>query len=118
MQAGLLSGTFSAARAAALAPDDWRRRSEDFSGDDLERNLALAEALRPIAARYSTSVGAVAIAWTLATPGVSGAIVGARSPSQVDGWFAAASLTLGGEDLAEIAAAVERIGAGEGPTRP
>ncbi len=118
MQSGLLSGTFSAARAATLAADDWRRRSPEFSGEVLERNLALAEALRPIAARYGTSVGTVAIAWTLATPGVSGAIVGAREPSQVDGWIAAAGLTLGNDDLAEIATAVERVGAGEGPSRP
>ena len=118
MQSGLLSGAFSAARAAALAPDDWRRSSPDFSGAELERNLALAEALQPIAARHRTSVGAVAVAWTLATPGVSGAIVGARSPSQVDGWSAAANLTLDGDDLAEIISALERTGAGEGPTRP
>ncbi|MGD0742799.1 MAG: aldo/keto reductase [Acidimicrobiales bacterium] len=118
MQSGLLSGTFSAARVATLAADDWRRRSPEFSGEVLERNLALAEALRPIAARYGTSVGTVAIAWTLATPGVSGAIVGAREPSQVDGWIAAAGLTLGNDDLAEIATAVERVGAGEGPSRP
>ena len=118
MQAGLLSGTFSEARAAALTPEDWRRASPDFSGVELGKNLALAEALRPIATRHGTSVAAVAIAWTLTTPGVSGAIVGARSPAQVDGWFAAASLTLGEEDLAEIATAVERSGAGEGPTRP
>jgi aryl-alcohol dehydrogenase-like predicted oxidoreductase len=39
-------------------------------------------------------VSAVAIAWTLTWPGVTGAIVGARSPSQVDGWLGAATLTL------------------------
>ncbi len=118
MQAGLLSGAFTEARAASLAPDDWRRKSPDFSGSALQESLALADALRPIAAKHGVSVGAVAIAWTLATPGVSGAIVGARRPSQVDGWFTAARLTLGDEDLAEIAAAVRRTGAGEGPIRP
>jgi aryl-alcohol dehydrogenase-like predicted oxidoreductase len=116
MQAGLLTGAFTEARAAALDPDDWRRKSPDFVGAELRKNLALADALRPIAERRGTSVGAVAVAWTLATPGVSGAIVGARRPSQVDGWFAAAGLTLGEEDLAEIAAALDRTGAGEGPT--
>jgi len=118
MQAGLLSGTFSEARAAALDPEDWRRTSPDFSGAELAKNLALADALRPIAERYRVSVGAVAVAWTLATPGVTGAIVGARSPSQVDGWSAAADLPLDDADLAEIAAAVSRTGAGEGPVRP
>jgi hypothetical protein len=60
-------------------------------------------------------VGAVAVAWTLAWPGVTGAIVGARSPAQVDGWLAAASLELSDADLDEIAAAIELTNAGEGP---
>ncbi|WP_352743477.1 aldo/keto reductase [Mesorhizobium sp. M0701] len=86
-----------------------------LSGEKLTRNLAFAGALIPIAERHSTSVAAVAIAWTLAWPGVTGAIVGARSPAQVDGWLDAASLELTGRDLAEIAAAIEATGAGSGP---
>ncbi|HVC19517.1 MAG TPA: aldo/keto reductase [Vicinamibacterales bacterium] len=112
MQSGLLSGAFTAERAASLPADDWRSRVPDFTGDGLRRNLALADALRPIAARHRTSVGAVAIAWTLAWPGVTGAIVGARSAAQVDGWIAAASLTLSGLDLEEIALAINQTGAG------
>ena len=57
----------------------------------------------------------MAVAWTLAWPGVTGAIVGARSPEQVDGWIAAASLRLEPTDLAEIRSAIERTGAGSGP---
>jgi aryl-alcohol dehydrogenase-like predicted oxidoreductase len=64
------------------------------------------------------TVSAVAVAWTLAWPGVTGAIVGARSARQVEGWIAAATLELTPEDLDEIAAAIERTGAGSGPTRP
>ncbi len=89
MQSGLLTGSFSEARAAALGKDDWRSRSPEFQSPRLQSNLALAEALRPIAARHSTTVGAVAVAWTLAAPGVTGAIVGARNSAQVDGWIAA-----------------------------
>jgi aryl-alcohol dehydrogenase-like predicted oxidoreductase len=63
-------------------------------------------------------VGAVAVAWALAWPGVSGAIVGARDPGQVEGWLPAAELALTPEDLDEIAAAIERTGAGQGPARP
>ncbi len=87
MQSGLLTGRFTAERAAALSPDDWRSRVPDFTGERLTRNLALADALKPIAARHETTVAAVAVAWTLAWPGVSGAIVGARSPEQIDGWI-------------------------------
>ena len=56
--------------------------------------------------------------WTLAWPGVSGAIAGARNPGQVNGWLPAASLRLTRDDPGEIAAVIERTGAGEGPVRP
>lgn len=118
MQSGILTDSFGAERAAHMPPEDWRTRSPQFRSPALERNIALRDALKPIAARHGVSVSAVAIAWTLAWPGVAGAIVGARSPEQVDGWIAAGALTLTGDELAEIAAAVERTGAGGGPPRP
>jgi len=118
MQSGLLTGSFSAQRAAQLDAGDWRSRSPDFTGEGLRRNVALAEALRPIGERHGATVAAVAVAWTLAWPGVSGAIVGARSPAQVDGWIGAAALALTDADLDEIAGAIKRTGAGTGPVRP
>ena len=118
MQSGLLTERFDAARIAGLAPDDWRRKSPEFRPPRLERNLALRDALRPIARRRGSTVSALAVAWTLAWPGVTGAIVGARSARQVEGWIGAATLELAPEDLDEIAAAVERTRAGAGPTRP
>jgi aryl-alcohol dehydrogenase-like predicted oxidoreductase len=118
MQSGLLTDRFDAARIAGLAPDDWRRKSPEFRPPRLERNLALRDALRPIARRRGSTVSALAVAWTLAWPGVTGAIVGARSARQVEGWIGAATLELAPEDLDEIAAAVERTRAGAGPTRP
>jgi aryl-alcohol dehydrogenase-like predicted oxidoreductase len=118
MQAGLLTGAFTEARAAALPKDDWRSRSEFHTGPGLKRNLALAEALRPIAARHGTTAATVAVAWTLAWPAVTGAIVGARRPSQVDGWIDAARLELTAADLDEIARAIEATGAGSGPLKP
>ncbi|MEJ2853682.1 MULTISPECIES: aldo/keto reductase [unclassified Saccharothrix] len=114
-KAGLLTGAFTAARAAALPADDWRSAHTDFT-TNLTANLALADALRPIAARHGVSVAEVAIAWVLAWPGVTGAIVGARKPGQVDGWIGAPAVTLTEEDLAEIAAAAQQ--AGSGPVRP
>jgi aryl-alcohol dehydrogenase-like predicted oxidoreductase len=118
MQAGLLTGTFSAERAAALSAADWRSRNAEFAGERLARNLRLAEALKPIAARRGATVAAVAVAWTLAWPGVSGAIVGARNASQVDGWIGAATLELDTADMADIARAIRMTGAGSGPAAP
>ena len=86
-----------------------------------DRDVAVAPsfpALLPVAERHATTVSAVAIAWTLAWPGVTGAIVGARTPDQVDGWIGAASLELDPRDLDEIARAVAQSGAGAGPALP
>jgi aryl-alcohol dehydrogenase-like predicted oxidoreductase len=118
MQAGLLTGAFSVERAARLGDDDWRSRDPEFSGDRLRRNLALADGLHPVAEQRGTSVAAVAVAWTLAWRGVTGAIVGARNPEQVDGWLPAASMDLNDAELDAIAATIETTGAGEGPTHP
>jgi aryl-alcohol dehydrogenase-like predicted oxidoreductase len=118
MQSGILTDSFSTERVKKMAPDDWRSRSANFQTPNLERNIALRDALIPIARRHNTTASSVAIAWTLAWPGVTGAIVGARSAAQVDGWIGAATLELTAEDLDDIALAIERIGAGSGPTRP
>jgi aryl-alcohol dehydrogenase-like predicted oxidoreductase len=118
LQAGLLSGAMTPERVAALPADDWRQRNPEFAGDQLRRNLALTERLRPAAARHGVTVAAAAVAWVLAWPGVTGAIVGARRPEQLDDWATAGRLRLTGGDLDEIAAAIRETGAGTGPARP
>jgi aryl-alcohol dehydrogenase-like predicted oxidoreductase len=118
MQSGILTDAFSAARVAAMAPDDWRRRAPEFNEPARSRNLALRDNLHAIAVRRGTTVSAVAVAWTLAWPGVTAAIVGARSPAQVDGWIDAGRLTLTQDELAEITGAIESTGAGSGPVSP
>jgi aryl-alcohol dehydrogenase-like predicted oxidoreductase len=118
MASGLLTGAFTAERAARLEPGDWRAGHPDFTGTALSANLALAGALRPVAERQGVTPAAVAVAWTLAFPGVTGAIVGARRPGQVDGWLPAATLELKDDDLADIAAAIHATGAGTGPAAP
>jgi aryl-alcohol dehydrogenase-like predicted oxidoreductase len=115
MASGLLTGAFTAARAAHLDPGDWRAGHPDFTEPALSANLSLAEALRPVAERHGVIPAAVAVAWTLAVPGVTGAIVGARSPRQVDGWLPAATLELKEGDLSDIAAAIRATEAGTGP---
>jgi aryl-alcohol dehydrogenase-like predicted oxidoreductase len=118
MQSGLLTDSFKAQRVAGLASDDWRHGAPEFQEPNLRRNLELRDALRPIAQRHGVTVSSVAIAWTLCWPGVTGAIVGARTPAQVDGWIQGASLQLTEEDLREIASALTRTQAGTGPSQP
>jgi aryl-alcohol dehydrogenase-like predicted oxidoreductase len=118
MQAGLLTDRFTAERVSQLAPDDWRRSTPEFQEPNLSRNLRLRDALRPIAQRHGTTVAAVSVAWTLSWPGVTGAIVGARSAEQVDGWIRAGEIELTRQDLDEITRAITETQAGSGPARP
>lgn len=118
MASGLLTDGFSAERVERLAEGDWRRRSARFQAPELGRVLSLRDSLGPVATRHGSTIADVAVAWTLTWPGVTGAIVGARSAEQVDGWIGSASLQLTETDLAEIAAAIELSAAGQGPARP
>jgi aryl-alcohol dehydrogenase-like predicted oxidoreductase len=103
MQSGLLTGSWSQERMAALPADDWRKeKNRHFQPPLFERNLQLVEVLRTIAARHGATPGQVAIAWTLRHPAVTSAIVGARKPGQLRDLLPAATLTLTATDLAAI----------------
>ncbi|MBC2875022.1 MULTISPECIES: aldo/keto reductase [Streptomyces] len=117
LQSGLLTGAFSAERVANLPADDWRTDHHDFT-TGLAANLRLADALRPVAERYGATVAETALAWVLAWPGITGAIAGARTPAQIDGWIGGAAVELSAADLEEIATAITTTGAGTGPARP
>jgi aryl-alcohol dehydrogenase-like predicted oxidoreductase len=106
MQVGLLTDSFTPERIAELDQDDWRRTHPEFTSPRLQRNLALRDALVPIAREHSTTTGAVAVAWVLAQRHVTGAIVGASAASQVDGWIGAADLRLTYQDEERIASAL------------
>jgi len=118
MRSGLLTATSAADRWSALPEDDWRRTHPDFQEPALSRNLAVVDELRTIAAELDTSLSELAVAWTLHWPGVTGAIVGARRPSQVDEWVGGASLELDDEVVDRIAGVLRETGAGSGPVRP
>ena len=105
MSSGLLTGRMTRERIAALPDDDWRKHDERFQEPSLSRNLELVDRLTAAAERHDTVPGAVAIAWTLGNPAVDGAIVGFRSPEQVDPILAAADLELAEEDLEQIGGA-------------
>jgi len=106
MLSGMLTGTMTKTRAESLPANDWRRTNREFSEPRLSRNLAFVEVLRRIGARHGRTPGEVAVAWTLRRPEVTGAIVGARSAEQVDGWIGAATFRLTAEEQAMIEAAV------------
>jgi aryl-alcohol dehydrogenase-like predicted oxidoreductase len=102
MGSGILTGGMTRERIESLADDDWRKHDPRFQEPQLSEHLALVDRLAQVAARYDTSPGAVAVAWTLRNPAVDGAIVGFRRPAQVDPILSAANLDLTDQDLIEI----------------
>ena len=118
MASGLLTGSFNVEGLERLAEDDWRRGHPNFQEPALARNLELVERLREVARDVGCTLAELAIAWTLAWPAVTGAIVGARTPEEVDGWIGAAQVELSPDALAAIAGALEELAVGSGPTLP
>ncbi len=102
MASGLLSGAMTAERVASLPDDDWRKLNPAFNAPELQENLRLVDLLANVGQRHHLSAGAVAIAWTLRNPVVTGAIVGVRNPTQIDGLVGAADFRLSAGEVAEI----------------
>ena len=102
MASGLLTGAMTRERAASLPDSDWRSRDVEFKEPRVSQNLALVERLREVGERVQRPPGQVAIAWVLRNPAVTGAIVGARNATQVEGNVDAATLRLTNKEIAEI----------------
>ncbi len=101
---GLISGRWSKDRVAD--PHDLRRNSPRFRPENLDRNLALVEALRGIAAGKGASVAQVAIAWVLSRGEDVVPVMGARRRDQLREALEALDLALTPADLACIERAV------------
>jgi aryl-alcohol dehydrogenase-like predicted oxidoreductase len=108
MKSGLLSGSMTRERIAAMPADDFRQRTPHFQEPLLTRNLALVEEMRAIGTVHGHTPGEVAIAWTLRNPAVTAAIVGLRSAGQLDGVIGAAEFRLSDEEAGRIEAFLKR----------
>lgn len=97
---GLLTGKYSA--NSVFPADDWRSRNEMFRGEILKRNLDVVDKLQQFAETRELRLSQMAIAWTLANPAVDVAIVGARTPTQIEQTAPAADIHLTTPDLGEI----------------
>ncbi len=102
MESGLLTGAMTRERLASLPKSDWRTKNERFQEPKLSQALALVERLRSVGKRHGRSPGEVAIAWTLRQNAVTGAIVGARNPEQVEGTIGAMEFRLNPAEIEEI----------------
>ena len=102
MMKGLLTGAFTKERAMALSDKDHRSRDPKFMPPQLEINLEVVEAIRPIAENAGRPMAQLSLAWVLRRPEVTAAIVGVRKPSQIEQTAGGGDWVLSEEELAVI----------------
>jgi aryl-alcohol dehydrogenase-like predicted oxidoreductase len=103
---GLLSGHWSRERADALTPNDFRASAPRFTGENLERNLALVDALRTLAEAKGATVAQLAIAWALSRGDDIVPLVGARRRERLAEALGGLDLHLTSVDLEQIEEAI------------
>jgi aryl-alcohol dehydrogenase-like predicted oxidoreductase len=109
---GLISGHWQKGQGSAKG--DFRGFSPRFQGENVDRNLALVEALRKIADTRGVSVAQIAIAWVAAQGGDIVPLVGARKVERLDEALRSRDLHLSEADLAAIETAVPKDAAAGG----
>jgi len=108
LEQGLLTGKVTVGRA--FAEGDYRAGRPWFQPGNRARVLAALEKVKPLAAAHKATLGQVAIAWTIAQPGVTAAIVGARTPEQARENAAAASIRLSADERQTIRRVFDDLG--------
>lgn len=97
---GFLTGEFK--RFEDFAPDDYRRQSPRFQGENFDKNLELVEKVKQIAANKNCSPAQLAIAWVLAQGDDIVPIPGTKKCSRLEENIGALAVDLTPQDLAEI----------------
>jgi aryl-alcohol dehydrogenase-like predicted oxidoreductase len=100
LTSGLLSGNYT--YDTKFGDDDWRSRNKAHTGEGLRSNVDRAEKLKGIAARFDITLPQLAIAYVLAHPALTSALVGVRKPSHILSVLSAADVALDEATLAEI----------------
>ena len=80
-----------------------------FSAENRQRVLNMLAKVQPIAEAHGINLGQLFIAWTVAQPGITSALVGARSEAQVKENAAAGAVVLTAEEVATIREAIEAV---------
>ncbi len=97
---GFLTGAI--ASLDDLAPDDYRRHSPRFQGDNFAKNLELVDEVVRIAKARDVTAAQLALAWVLSRGQHVVTIPGTRSTARIDENAAAANITLTDEELAQL----------------
>src|SRR5436305_8903529 len=105
---GLLTGAFTAATTFGDPSRDWRGGGVAFGqpifrGENLKTNIGVVDRLRrEVAEPRGVPLSQIALAWVLGNPAISTALVGARTPAEVDANDAGTELDLTPAERAKI----------------
>ena len=102
MKSGLLSGGMTRERIAAFPPDDFRRHSPRFQGENFAKNLALVDHLTAIARAKHVTPGQLALAWVMSRGDDIVPIPGTKRRSYLEENLAAEAITFTADELASI----------------
>jgi aryl-alcohol dehydrogenase-like predicted oxidoreductase len=109
---GFLAGRFRTAED--LAPDDWRRQSPRFQGENFTKNLDVVAQIQALAEAKRCTPSQLALAWLLAKGPDVVPIPGTTNPDRLAENIGAGAVTLTAADLASIdAVAPQGVAAGE-----
>ena len=102
---GLLTGKVGPDRI--FPEDDLRRHNPMFSRESRVRVREMLDRMEPVAREYSLTEGQLAIAWTLAQPGITHVLVGARDAVQSAENAAAGGVLLAAADAQRVTEMVQ-----------
>jgi aryl-alcohol dehydrogenase-like predicted oxidoreductase len=105
---GLLAGKLP--RDHVFPSSDGRAKYPMFQGQEWQRNQDLLDDLRSIAASSGKTVAQLVVQWTLAQPGITSALCGAKRPDQILESAAALRDDFTNEELTQIIAALTKRG--------
>src|SRR5206468_10969227 len=103
---GFLTGRFRS--AADFTAGDFRANHPRMSGENLSRNIALADRVRALAAEKKVTPGQLGLAWVLAQGDDIVPIPGTTKRTHLDENLASADLTLTADEVARLSAAFPR----------
>lgn len=111
LEQGLLTGKVGMDRH--FQPNEWRSNLDWnpwFKPANRVRVLALLESWRPLTEAYQCTLAQLVIAWTVAQPGVTHALCGARRVEQVEENAVSGQVKLSSETVALMTEAVGALG--------
>ncbi|TKH46418.1 hypothetical protein C1I60_02205 [Paenibacillus terrae] len=110
LASGLLSGNYNA--DTRFDKQDWRSKSPSHSGEGFKQNIAVVGQLKEVAADLGITVAQLSLAYVLAHPALTSALVGVRKPEHIQKSLPAVDIKLDDAVLAKIrtiAASAARI---------